>query len=318
MEFSHIPVMRDETINSLNIKPDGTYVDGTLGGAGHSMEILKRLGPSGRLICFDQDAEAIESSSKKLDEYRPGTIFIHSNFEYMPEKLREHGITGVDGIMLDLGVSSHQLDVPERGFSYRFDAPLDMRMDNRVQRTAADIVNEESVESLTKIIKEYGEEKYARKIAHNIDLARKNKRIETTFELNDIIRKSMPAKSLATGGHPSKRTFQALRIALNDELNRLEGVIPKMIDLLNDKGRLSIITFHSLEDRIVKNAFRNAQNPCTCPSDFPVCVCGKKSKGTVITKKAIVPSEEELEHNSRAKSAKLRVFERVMYQGEER
>lgn len=318
MEFSHIPVMRDETINSLNIKPDGTYVDGTLGGAGHSMEILKRLDPSGRLICFDQDAEAIESSSKKLDEYRPGTIFIHSNFEYMPEKLREHGITGVDGIMLDLGVSSHQLDVPERGFSYRFDAPLDMRMDNRVQRTAADIVNEESVESLTKIIKEYGEEKYARKIAHNIDLARKNKRIETTFELNDIIRKSMPAKSLATGGHPSKRTFQALRIALNDELNRLEGVIPKMIDLLNDKGRLSIITFHSLEDRIVKNAFRNAQNPCTCPSDFPVCVCGKKSKGTVITKKAIVPSEEELEHNSRAKSAKLRVFERVMYQGEER
>lgn len=318
MEFSHIPVMRDETINSLNIKPDGTYVDGTLGGAGHSMEILKRLGPSGRLICFDQDAEAIESSSKKLDEYRPGTIFIHSNFEYMPEKLREHGITGVDGIMLDLGVSSHQLDVPERGFSYRFDAPLDMRMDNRVQRTAADIVNEESVESLTKIIKEYGEEKYARKIAHNIDLARKNKRIETTFELNDIIRKSMPAKSLATGGHPSKRTFQALRIALNDELNRLEGVIPKMIDLLNDKGRLSIITFHSLEDRIVKNAFRNAQNPCTCPSDFPVCVCGKKSKGTVITKKAIVPSKEELEHNSRAKSAKLRVFERVMYQGEER
>lgn len=318
MEFSHIPVMRDETINSLNIKPDGTYVDGTLGGAGHSMEILKRLGPSGRLICFDQDAEAIESSSKKLDEYRPGTIFIHSNFEYMPEKLREHEITGVDGIMLDLGVSSHQLDVPERGFSYRFDAPLDMRMDNRVQRTAADIVNEESVESLTKIIKEYGEEKYARKIAHNIDLARKNKRIETTFELNDIIRKSMPAKSLATGGHPSKRTFQALRIALNDELNRLEGVIPKMIDLLNDKGRLSIITFHSLEDRIVKNAFRNAQNPCTCPSDFPVCVCGKKSKGTVITKKAIVPSEEELEHNSRAKSAKLRVFERVTYQGEER
>ena len=318
MEFSHIPVMRDETINSLNIKPDGTYVDGTLGGAGHSMEILKRLGSSGRLICFDQDAEARESSSKKLDEYRPGTIFIHSNFEYMPEKLREHGITGVDGIMLDLGVSSHQLDVPERGFSYRFDAPLDMRMDNRVQRTAADIVNEESVESLTKIIKEYGEEKYARKIAHNIDLARKNKRIETTFELNDIIRKSMPAKSLATGGHPSKRTFQALRIALNDELNRLEGVIPKMIDLLNDKGRLSIITFHSLEDRIVKNAFRNAQNPCTCPSDFPVCVCGKKSKGTVITKKAIVPSEEELEHNSRAKSAKLRVFERVMYQGEER
>lgn len=318
MEFSHIPVMRDETISSLNIKPDGTYVDGTLGGAGHSMEILKRLGPSGRLICFDQDAEAIESSSKKLDEYRPGTIFIHSNFEYMPEKLREHGITGVDGIMLDLGVSSHQLDVPERGFSYRFDAPLDMRMDNRVQRTAADIVNEESVESLTKIIKEYGEEKYARKIAYNIDLARKNKRIETTFELNDIIRKSMPAKSLATGGHPSKRTFQALRIALNDELNRLEGVIPKMIDLLNDKGRLSIITFHSLEDRIVKNAFRNAQNPCTCPSDFPVCVCGKKSKGTVITKKAIVPSEGELEYNSRAKSAKLRVFERVTDQGEER
>ena len=259
MEFSHIPVLRDETINSLNINPDGIYVDGTLGGAGHSMEILKRLSPKGQLICFDQDIEAIESSSKKLNDYRPGTIFIHSNFEYMPEKLSEHGIVRVDGIMLDLGVSSHQLDVPERGFSYRFDAPLDMRMDNRVQRTAADIVNDESVETLTKIIKDYGEEKYARKIAYNIDLARQKKRIETTFELNDIIRKSMPAKSLATGGHPSKRTFQALRIALNDELARLEGVIPKMIDLLNDKGRLSIITFHSLEDRIVKNAFRTAQ-----------------------------------------------------------
>lgn len=312
MEFSHIPVLRDETINSLNINPDGIYVDGTLGGAGHSMEILKRLSPNGQLICFDQDIEAIESSSKKLNDYRPGTIFIHSNFEYMPEKLSEHGIVRVDGIMLDLGVSSHQLDVPERGFSYRFDAPLDMRMDNRVQRTAADIVNDESVETLTKIIKDYGEEKYARKIAYNIDLARQKKRIETTFELNDIIRKSMPAKSLATGGHPSKRTFQALRIALNDELARLEGVIPKMIDLLNDKGRLSIITFHSLEDRIVKNAFRTAQDPCTCPSNFPVCVCGKKSKGKVITKKAILPSEEELEYNSRAKSAKLRVFERVI------
>lgn len=312
MEFSHIPVLRDETINSLNINPDGIYVDGTLGGAGHSMEILKRLSPKGQLICFDQDIEAIESSSKKLNDYRPGTIFIHSNFEYMPEKLSEHGIVHVDGIMLDLGVSSHQLDVPERGFSYRFDAPLDMRMDNRVQRTAADIVNDESVETLTKIIKDYGEEKYARKIAYNIDLARQKKRIETTFELNDIIRKSMPAKSLATGGHPSKRTFQALRIALNDELARLEGVIPKMIDLLNDKGRLSIITFHSLEDRIVKNAFRTAHNPCTCPSNFPVCVCGKKSKGKVITKKAILPSEEELEYNSRAKSAKLRVFERVI------
>ena len=312
MEFSHIPVLRDETINSLNINPDGIYVDGTLGGAGHSMEILKRLSPKGQLICFDQDIEAIESSSKKLNDYRPGTIFIHSNFEYMPEKLSEHGIVRVDGIMLDLGVSSHQLDVPERGFSYRFDAPLDMRMDNRVQRTAADIVNDESVETLTKIIKDYGEEKYARKIAYNIDLARQKKRIETTFELNDIIRKSMPAKSLATGGHPSKRTFQALRIALNDELARLEGVIPKMIDLLNDKGRLSIITFHSLEDRIVKNAFRTAQDPCTCPSNFPVCVCVKKSKGKVITKKAILPSEEELEYNSRAKSAKLRVFERVI------
>ena len=312
MEFSHIPVLRDETINSLNINPDGIYVDGTLGGAGHSMEILKRLSPKGQLICFDQDIEAIESSSKKLNDYRPGTIFIHSNFEYMTEKLSEHGIVRVDGIMLDLGVSSHQLDVPERGFSYRFDAPLDMRMDNRVQRTAADIVNDESVETLTKIIKDYGEEKYARKIAYNIDLARQKKRIETTFELNDIIRKSMPAKSLATGGHPSKRTFQALRIALNDELARLEGVIPKMIDLLNDKGRLSIITFHSLEDRIVKNAFRTAQDPCICPSNFPVCVCGKKSKGKVITKKAILPSEEELEYNSRAKSAKLRVFERVI------
>ena len=312
MEFSHIPVLRDETINSLNINPDGIYVDGTLGGAGHSMEILKRLSPKGQLICFDQDIEAIESSSKKLNDYRPGTIFIHSNFEYMPEKLSEHGIVRVDGIMLDLGVSSHQLDVPERGFSYRFDAPLDMRMDNRVQRTAADIVNDESVETLTKIIKDYGEEKYARKIAYNIDLARQKKRIETTFELNDIIRKSMPAKSLATGGHPSKRTFQALRIALNDELARLEGVIPKMIDLLNDKGRLSIITFHSLEDRIVKNAFRTAQDPCTCRSNFPVSVCGKKSKGKVITKKAILPSEEELEYNSRAKSAKLRVFERVI------
>mgnify|MGYP002589070012 CR=1 FL=1 len=310
MEFSHIPVLLEQAVDALAVKKNGIYVDGTAGGGGHSSEILSRL-TTGKLISIDQDPDAILTLTERFKK-NENSIIIKGNFADMVSLLHSRGVGRVDGVLLDIGVSSHQLDTAERGFSFHEDAPLDMRMDNRVQRTAADIVNDESVETLTKIIKDYGEEKYARKIAYNIDLARQKKRIETTFELNDIIRKSMPAKSLATGGHPSKRTFQALRIALNDELARLEGVIPKMIDLLNDKGRLSIITFHSLEDRIVKNAFRTAQDPCTCPSNFPVCVCGKKSKGKVITKKAILPSEEELEYNSRAKSAKLRVFERVI------
>lgn len=311
MEFKHYSVLLGETIEQLNIKPDGIYVDGTLGGAGHAGEVAKRLSEKGRLIGIDQDADAIEAAGRRLAEYGNRITVIRSNYANMKEELQNIGITGVDGIVLDLGVSSFQLDTPERGFTYREpDAPLDMRMDDRVSRTAKDIVNEYSETELYRIIRDYGEDKFAKNIAKHIAAERAKKPIETAGELTQIIRASIPRKVQATGGHPAKRTFQAIRIELNRELEVLKDSLDDMIDLLNPGGRLCIITFHSLEDRIVKVNFKRNENPCTCPSDFPVCVCGKVSKGKVITRKPILPSERELEENSRSKSAKLRVFEK--------
>lgn len=311
MEFKHYSVLLGETIEQLNIRPDGIYVDGTLGGAGHAGEVVKRLSGKGRLIGIDQDADAIRAAGEHLSEYRDRVTIIRSNYANMKEELQNIGITGVDGIVLDLGVSSFQLDTPERGFTYREpDAPLDMRMDDRVSRTAKDIVNEYSEMELYRIIRDYGEDKFAKNIAKHIAAERTKKPIETAGELTEIIRASIPKKVQATGGHPAKRTFQAIRIELNRELEVLQDTLDDMIDLLNPGGRLCIITFHSLEDRIVKVNFKRNENPCTCPSDFPVCVCGKVSKGRVVTRKPILPSERELEENSRSKSAKLRVFEK--------
>lgn len=311
MEFKHYSVLLGETIEQLNIRPDGIYVDGTLGGAGHAGEVVKRLSGKGRLIGIDQDADAIRAAGERLSEYRDRVTIIRSNYANMKEELQNIGITGVDGIVLDLGVSSFQLDTPERGFTYReADAPLDMRMDDRVSRTAKDIVNEYSEMELYRIIRDYGEDKFAKNIAKHIAAERTKKPIETAGELTEIIRASIPKKVQATGGHPAKRTFQAIRIELNRELEVLQDTLDDMIDLLNPGGRLCIITFHSLEDRIVKVNFKRNENPCTCPSDFPVCVCGKVSKGRVVTRKPILPSERELEENSRSKSAKLRVFEK--------
>lgn len=311
MEFKHYSVLLGETIEQLNIRPDGIYVDGTLGGAGHASEVVKRLSGEGRLIGIDQDADAIRAAGERLAEYKDRVTIIRSNYANMKEELQNIGVTGVDGIVLDLGVSSFQLDTPERGFTYREpDAPLDMRMDDRVSRTAKDIVNEYSEMELYRIIRDYGEDKFAKNIAKHIVMERARKPIETAGELTEIIRASIPKKVQATGGHPAKRTFQAIRIELNRELEVLQDTLDDMIDLLNPGGRLCIITFHSLEDRIVKVNFKKNENPCTCPSDFPVCVCGKVSKGKVITRKPILPSERELEENSRSKSAKLRVFEK--------
>ena len=311
MEFKHYSVLLGETIEQLNIKPDGIYVDGTLGGAGHSREVAKRLSKQGRLIGIDQDADAIKAASERLSEYKEQVTIIRSNYANMKEELYAIGVTGVDGILLDLGVSSFQLDTPERGFTYRDpEAPLDMRMDDRTTQTAKDIVNGYSEMELYRIIRDYVEDKFAKNIAKHIVMERAKKPIETAGELTDIIRASIPMKVQATGGHPAKRTFQAIRIELNRELEVLQDTLDDMIDLLNPGGRLCIITFHSLEDRIVKVNFKKNENPCTCPSDFPVCVCGKVSKGKVITRKPILPSEKELEENSRSKSAKLRVFER--------
>lgn len=311
MEFKHYSVLLGETIEQLNIRPDGIYVDGTLGGAGHAGEVVKRLSGKGRLIGIDQDADAIRAAGERLSEYRDRVTIIRSNYANMKEELQNIGITGVDGIVLDLGVSSFQLDTPERGFTYREpDAPLDMRMDDRVSRTAKDIVNEYSEMELYRIIRDYGEDKFAKNIAKHIVAERTKKPIETAGALTEIIRASIPKKVQATGGHPAKRTFQAIRIELNRELEVLQDTLDDMIDLLNPGGRLCIITFHSLEDRIVKVNFKRNENPCTCPRDFPVCVCGKVSKGRVVTRKPILPSERELEENSRSKSAKLRVFEK--------
>ena len=312
-EFVHYSVMLNEVLDALDIKEDGIYVDGTLGGAGHSTEICKRL-TTGRLIGFDQDEDAIRAATDKLKENHQleKVTIVHSNYENMKEELEKLGISKVDGILLDLGVSSFQLDTGERGFSYmQEDAPLDMRMDRRNPKTAATILNEYSEEELFHIIRDYGEDKFAKNIAKHIVMARQEKPIETTDELSEIIRASIPARVRATGGHPSKRTFQALRIELNQELAVLQDSLDSMIDLLSDHGRLAIITFHSLEDRIVKSGFNKNEKPCTCPPSFPVCVCGKISKGRVITRKPILPTEEELLVNSRSKSAKLRVFERI-------
>ena len=311
MIFGHKSVLLDETIESLDIKPDGIYVDGTLGGGGHASEVCRRLGDRGRFIGIDQDADAIAAASERLKEFGDKVTIVRSNYENIDEVLKELGISQVDGIYLDLGVSSYQLDTAERGLTYREDdAPLDMRMDQRNEMTAKDIVNTYSESELFHIIKNYGEDRFAKNIAKHIVRARQEKEIETTGELIEIIKAAIPAKVRATGGHPAKRTFQAIRIELNKELEVLENSIDKMTDLLAPGGRLSIITFHSQEDRIVKNRFRINENPCTCPPDFPVCMCGKKSKGRVVTRKPILPSEEELSENKRSKSAKLRVFEK--------
>ena len=309
MEFKHTSVLLWETIDGLQVKPDGTYVDGTLGGAGHALEVCKKLSAKGRLIGIDQDQDAIIAASDRLAAFKQATI-IRSNYCHMAEELEKLGIYRADGILLDLGVSSWQLDNEERGFSYRADAPLDMRMDRRQSVTAYDIVNGYEEEKLYRIIRDYGEDRFAKRIASNIVKARTEAPIRTTYELNRVIAKSIPAKIQATSGHPSKRTFQAIRIELNRELDVLEQSLDGMIDILNDGGRICVITFHSLEDRIVKNIFRRNEKPCTCPPDFPVCVCGKVSKGRVITRKPILPSPEETEENPRAKSAKLRIFER--------
>ncbi|MGI5946341.1 MAG: 16S rRNA (cytosine(1402)-N(4))-methyltransferase RsmH [Lachnospiraceae bacterium] len=311
MTFEHRSVLLYETVDSLQVKPDGIYVDGTLGGGGHALEVCRRLGEHGRLIGIDQDADAIAAASARLEEYRDKVTIVRSNYVEIDKVLRDLGIEKVDGIYLDLGVSSYQLDTPDRGFTYREeDAPLDMRMDQRKEKTAADIVNHYSEQELYRIIRDYGEDRFAKNIAKHIVKARQETQITTTGQLNEIIRAAIPAKVRATGGHPSKRTYQAIRIELNEELEVLNQAMDAMIDHLNPGGRLSIITFHSLEDRMVKTRFKTNENPCVCPADFPVCVCGRKSKGKVITRKPILPSEEELEANSRSKSAKLRVFER--------
>ena len=310
MEFSHKSVLLNETIDALKIKPDGIYVDGTLGGGGHSYEICKRLSGKGRLIGIDQDAAAIEAASERLGEFKDRVTIIRSNYCEMKKQLNSIGVTSVDGIILDLGVSSYQLDTAERGFTYREDVPLDMRMDQRQARTAKDIVNEYSEMELYRIIRDYGEDKFAKNIAKHIVQARQEKPLETTGELIQAIKAAIPMKVRAVGGHPAKKTFQAIRIELNNELGVLKDSLDDMIDLLNDEGRLCIITFHSLEDRIVKNHFRTSEHPCICPKEFPVCVCGRISKGKVVTRKPILPGETELEENSRSKSAKLRVFER--------
>ncbi len=313
MEFSHTSVLLNETIEGLNIREDGIYVDGTLGGGGHAFYVCEKLSHNARFIGIDQDAAAISAASTRLSPYKDKVPIdiIRSNYQKIPRVLHDLNVSGVDGIVLDLGVSSYQLDTPERGFSYREDAPLDMRMDQRQEMTAKDIVNEYSEEELYRVIRDYGEEKFAKNIAKHIVLARKEKVIETTFELNEIIKAAIPIRARSAGGHPSKRTFQAIRIELNQELTILEQSIDQMIDLLNSGGRICIITFHSLEDRIVKRSFRTNENPCTCPPDFPKCVCGKVSKGKVITRKPILPTEQEINENRRSKSAKLRIFERI-------
>ncbi|WP_330395184.1 16S rRNA (cytosine(1402)-N(4))-methyltransferase RsmH [Oribacterium sp. C9] len=308
--FKHYSVLLNETVDGLNIKPDGTYVDGTLGGGGHASLVCSRLSDNGRFIGIDQDKDAIAAATERLSEYQKKITIVRSNYEQIDKVLGDLGIEKVDGIYLDLGVSSYQLDTAERGFSYRADAPLDMRMDDRNPVTAADIVNDYTEAQLFHMIKNYGEDRFAQNIAKHICQYRENKRIETTFELSDIISGAIPARIRATSGHPAKRTFQAIRIELNRELDVLEESIDKMIDSLSDGGRLCIITFHSLEDRIVKNKFRTAEKPCICPPEFPFCTCGRKSKGKVITRKPILPSDQELSENSRSKSAKLRIFER--------
>ncbi len=310
MKFEHQSVLLWECIEALQIQPDGVYIDGTLGGAGHSTQIAKRLNDNGRLIGIDQDAAAIEVAGERLAEFGDKAVIVRSNYSQMKTIASQYAPEGVDGILLDLGVSSYQLDTVERGFGYKNDASLDMRMDQRQSITAKDIVNQYSERELFRIIKEYGEDQFAKNIAKHIVLARQDKPINTTFELNEIIKAAIPAKMRANGGHPSKRTFQAIRIECNHELDVLKNTLEDMMAILKPGGRLCIITFHSLEDRIVKTAFKTAENPCICPPSFPVCTCGKEPLGRVITRKPILPSEEETENNKRSKSAKLRVFEK--------
>ena len=311
MEFKHISVLLDECIENLNIKKNGIYIDGTMGGAGHSSHIALALNNTGRLICIDQDDNAIKAGKEKLSNFN-NVYFVHSNFSDINEIYASLNLeeTGVDGILLDLGVSSHQLDAGYRGFSYMQDAPLDMRMDTRKDFSAYTVVNTYSKEKLTEIISQYGEEKWAKRIAEFIEVERNIKPIETTFELVSVIKKAVPKGARIDGPHPAKRTFQAIRIEVNKELEILKDTITNMIKILNKDGRIAIITFHSLEDRIVKNIFRELENPCICPRDLPICACGKKSLGKVVTRKPIIPSKEELENNHRSRSAKLRVFEK--------
>ncbi len=309
MQFKHYSVLLNETIEELQVKPDGIYLDGTLGGGGHAYQVCKRL-TGGHFYGIDQDAAAIQAASERLKEFGSRVTILRDNYQNAKALLEGMQVTQVDGIVLDLGVSSYQLDTEERGFSYRYDAPLDMRMDQRQSLTARDIVNTYSEKELYSIIRDYGEDPFAKNIAKHIAKARAEKPIETTFELNEVIKAAIPAKMRANG-HPSKQTFQAIRIECNHELEVLKNALDGFIDLLAPNGRLCIITFHSLEDRIVKNAFRRNENPCTCPPGFPVCTCGKVSKGKVITRKPILPGEEELTENNRSKSAKLRVFEKI-------
>lgn len=308
VEFKHVSIMLDEVIENLDIKSNGIYVDGTLGGGGHAYHVCEKLGPGGHFIGIDQDEAAIEAGQKRLEKFGDMVTVVRSNYCHMKDLLWQMEIDKVDGILLDLGVSSYQFDNAARGFSYREDAPLDMRMDQRQEMTARDIVNGYSETELYRIIRDYGEDKFAKNIARHICMAREKKPIETTFELTDVIKAAIPMKFRATGGHPAKKTFQAIRIELNQELTVLKDSLNDMIDLLNEDGRICIITFHSLEDRIVKNIFRKNENPCECPPGFPVCMCGKKSKGRVITRKPVIPSMKEQEENPRSKSAKLRVF----------
>lgn len=311
LNFEHIPVLLNETLEYLDPKPGGIYIDGTLGGAGHSLEILKRIIPGGVLIGIDQDDNAIEAAKKKLETYKDNTVIVRDNFKNIKTIALQKGFKEIDGILLDIGVSSHQLDEEERGFSYMHDGPLDMRMNTNLNFDASDIVNNSSEQELTRILREYGEEKWAVRIAKFIAEERKKNRIDTTFKLVDIIKKAIPAAARREGGHPAKRTFQALRIAVNDELQVLEEAVLNGAELLKPGGRLVVITFHSLEDRIVKKIFNNMERPCTCPPQLPVCVCGKEPLLKVITKKPVTAGEEELKTNTRSKSAKLRAAERV-------
>ena len=310
MEFKHVSVLLEETIEGLNIKEDGIYVDGTMGGAGHSYQICKRLGEHGRFVGIDQDEAAIMTGKERLKEFGDKVSIVRSNYCNMKQVLADLGIEKVNGIVLDLGVSSHQLDTADRGFSHKENGPLDMRMDKRQTLTAKDIVNTYSEMELFRIIRDYGEDKFAKNIAKHIVRMRQEKEFETTYELNEAIAAAIPMKVRKNTGHPSKKTFQAIRIELNKELEVLNNTLQDMIDLLEPDGRICIITFHSLEDRIVKSIFRKNENPCTCPPSFPVCMCGQVSKGKVVTRKPILPSDEEMEVNRRSKSAKLRVFER--------
>ena len=312
MEFEHIPVLLNECIEGLNIKPDGIYVDCTLGGAGHSSEIAARLSPKGRLIGIDQDIEALSAAKKRLAPY-DNVVYVHNNFSEIKKIAEDLSLysSGVDGFLLDIGVSSHQLDEADRGFSYNYDAPLDMRMDQRKPLSAHTVVNTYSLEDLTRIIRDYGEERWAKRIAEFIVSERQIKPIDTTFELVSVIKKAVPKAARAEGHHPAKRTFQAIRIEVNGELDILESSLRTMVDLLKSGGRLCIITFHSLEDRIVKITFRELENPCTCPRDFPVCVCGKKPVVKIITRKPVVAGDEELKLNRRSHSAKLRIVEKL-------